>query len=188
VNYTDLTSLAAQLAIRGESYESRLAAMLAVLAVTATVLLVGLTSPVGATTNSTHATSAVAAAAVSNPPCGVKSPLTSQFRVVPNVGWRLVMYCPTWVPNAPVIAGSASHGNATQIGTIRMPGTNNNWFICHSLGVSRNYDYAFTEGDNGAWGWVSAWDYAGAASVWPLPACDSAITLAYGVVPDVGGH
>jgi hypothetical protein len=119
----------------------------------------------------THVAAIHLAPATNNPPC--RNPTT---RTVPGVGTRKVYYCD-------ISRKSEVHeipGYYSTLGYLNKAGYAN-WFVCQhdDYYAQDTPNVAFTEADNGKWGWVDAWAYAGVSSTWPLPQCDAAITERY---------
>jgi hypothetical protein len=150
-----------------------LAVFAAVLAVLAAVLTsTSATAQTAATPAIAHVASAkpVAVTPNANPACKNKT-----TKVDPRYGTVTVYYCdisrPADVDNANTCEPHQSQcwgaaGRLVKAGYA-------NWFVCQAIGYIDGIDWAYTEADNGEWGWVDAWDYAGTSSKWPLPSCGS---------------
>jgi hypothetical protein len=105
----------------------------------------------------------------SEPPC--QSPTT---RYLPKIGNITVYYCPIWTQaNVMDMEGQAqSPGGDGPIGVLHSTGYAN-WFVCGIFSRYMQNWYALTEADNGLWGMVSGYYYAGTSNYWPnpLPGC-----------------
>ena len=114
-----------------------------------------------------------------NPPCR-----SATTRTVPHVGARRVVYCDIWESADVVYLGPSGCPGAGCIVTVgRLVHTGYaNWFVCQHTSYASlgGINRAFTEADNGKWGWVDAWAYAGTASTWPLPDCDTTLMRNWG--------
>ena len=103
-----------------------------------------------ATVMTTLLTTAGPAAAVDNQPC-------ARPQVYEAGHW--VQYCPLWRGNVPVYANPDQGNNAPVVGYLYQGGSAN-WFVGdryrsnYRLGNLYNHWWAFTQADNGRWGWV----------------------------------
>jgi hypothetical protein len=92
-----------------------------------------------------------AAHATDNSPCGAKF----------HHAGTTVQYCKLWRGNVPVL--NSSWG---KVGTL-VDGGSANWFECQAKGGEYTYQgdkndwWAYTEADNGKWGWVSEVFFSG---------------------------
>lgn len=92
-----------------------------------------------------------AAHAADNSPCGKRF----------SHAGTTVQYCKLWRGNVPVV-----NTNETKIGTL-VYGGSSNWFVCQAQGAEYSYSglknnwWAYTEADNGKWGWVSEVFFSG---------------------------
>jgi len=70
-----------------------------------------------------------------------------------------VQYCPLTRAGVPVYANAYSGNGAARVGTL-IRGGSANWFVgqsrnsTFSLGTALNNWWAYTQADNGRWGWV----------------------------------
>ncbi|MEO9239116.1 MAG: hypothetical protein ABI418_13615 [Jatrophihabitantaceae bacterium] len=119
-----------------------------------------------------------ASTTTSEPPC--KSPTT---RYLPKIGNVTVYYCPIWT-QAGVwdMEGQSNYpGGDAPIGYLNSTGYAN-WFVCGIFSRYMQNWYALTEADNGQWGMVSGYYYAGTSNYWPnpLPGCTGTEMSKYG--------
>jgi hypothetical protein len=105
-------------------------------------------------------------------------------RTVPSVGAVTAWHCPIWA-QAPVEGRNWNNaGSPDTLGLLHSTGYAN-WFVCADFEPAEGAYLAFTEADNGQWGWVSGYYYSGDSDYWPstLQPCSNGILSHYATDP-----
>lgn len=104
------------------------------------------------------------ALAADSAPCG------GQFTHHTAAYGNKVQHCPLWRSNVPVDASGVQPPR--KIGSL-VHGGSTNWFVCQATGYElkygsyRNKWWAFTESDQGKWGWVNEVYFSGGGNNQP---------------------